>query len=393
MWDRAVLIPATEEFEQLPDCLSSLAEHNQNALLVLVLNGRENAPLAVHQNNQQSFDWLCKNQHKKIKEDLWSFQYRGLDIWLLDRFSAGRRLKAKQGVGTARALGADLLVALHRQGLISYPWIWNTDADARFHPSYLNPFSGSKNGVCIHPYIHRPAPKELQIYEISLRYYTLGLHWAGSPYAYPAIGSTISIHIDTYKKTHGFPHKEAGEDFYLLNKAAKIAPISYIDRAPITLIGRESARVPFGTGRGMSQIRNMHYAKPMYNPSTFAQLKIWLNILKNSPEEELVANLQHHTPDFPMLRRLPRLLKQPAKGARILTRRLEWFDAFKTLKWIHHAQEKFPPLAFKEALNKAPFVAVDPSLPLAEVQEQLRKQEESALDKMGLRCVRAAQQP
>ena len=42
--------------------------------------------------------------------------------------------------------------------------------------------------------------------------------------------------------------RNAGEDFYLLEKLSKVAPLRKLSGAPILLRSRESFRVPFGTG-------------------------------------------------------------------------------------------------------------------------------------------------
>ncbi|MEC7987923.1 MAG: hypothetical protein VX278_22335, partial [Myxococcota bacterium] len=97
MWDRVVIIPAAYESELLPGCIESLAQHNQNAILILVLNGKENARPEVHKDNRTTFQWLVSNPHQKIASDRWMIRFQNLDILLLDRFSEGRRLGAKQG--------------------------------------------------------------------------------------------------------------------------------------------------------------------------------------------------------------------------------------------------------------------------------------------------------
>ena len=388
MWERAVFIPACREWELLPGSIKSLASiAPPRTLLVIVLNAREDAEEQTHTENQQIFSWLSQFPHEKKESDLWFFSYPNLDIYLIDRWTPPFRMHSKQGVGTARALGSEFICTLYSDGILLHPWIWSTDADARFASDYLD--VPTQKGTCILPYVHtgttidEPAPLPLAIYEYSLRYYALGLHHAQSPFAYPTIGSTILISIDTYQKSHGFPHRMAGEDFYLLAKASKVAPVTYLKRAPIHLISRESDRVPFGTGQGMASIASAGCTKELYHPNIFIDLARWIHTLNTASDEDLLAQLREIAPHFAPLNKLPALLSQKAKGTRIITRRHEWFDAFRTLKWVHHMRDsKWGTLPYKEALHMAEFVAL--SSDENNWAHELREQEERCITAGGI---------
>jgi len=365
-WERAVFIPACRESALLPGCIESLAQiAPPRTLLVLVINARVDASQETHQDNESSFTWLKQFPHAQRAADQWIFHLSNLDVLVLDRWTTSFRLLPKQGVGTARALGAELICSLYHSKRLKYPWIWSTDADARFSQDYLT--VPEHDGTCIIPYIHtsldgqRP-PIALEIYEYSLRYYALGIHYARSPYAFPTIGSTILISIESYEKSHGFPHRMAGEDFYLLAKASKVSDIHYLDRSPIRLLCRDSDRVPFGTGQGMASIETNNNKKNLYHPNIFTDLQRWIYYLNTSSDDTLLDDLHTITQEFPHQKKLYKLLKQPAKGQRIRTRRHEWFDAFRTLKWIHHMRDtKWGTLPYREALTQAPFTQLSES--------------------------------
>ena len=386
-WDRAVFIPACRESSLLPGCIKSLAKiAPPHTLLVLVINGRIDASEETHADNDASFAWLTQFPHVQQAPDQWMFHLPNLDIIVLDRWTKPFRLQSKQGVGTARALGAEFICDLYHSKRLNQPWIWSTDADARFPHDYLT--IPEEYGTCIVPYIHtdstgsRP-PQALEIYEYSLRYYALGLHHAQSPYAFPTIGSTILISIEAYEKSHGFPHRMAGEDFYLLAKASKVSEIHYLNRSPIQLLCRDSDRVPFGTGQGMATIEANQNTKELYHPKIFDDLKLWLHYLYTSSDASLLSDLESITTDFPHKNKLRKLLAQPAKGARIQTRRHEWFDAFRTLKWIHHMRDtKWGTLPYKQALIQAPFTNLDASAQ-EEWQDKLRNLEETRISSAG----------
>ena len=125
-----------------------------------------------------------------------------------------------------------------------------------------------------------------RLYEYSLRYYVAGLSFAHSPYAFHTIGSTIAVNAAHYAKVRGFPRRQAGEDFYLLNKLAKVGAIMQLgaetDCEPIDIAARLSDRVPFGTGAAVGKIMELEDPAReflLYHPSVFGLLRSWLGSL------------------------------------------------------------------------------------------------------------------
>ncbi len=159
-----------------------------------------------------------------------------------------------------------------------------------FDQTVALPGPGKGNAAAIYFFDHRfdedpDVAEAARLYEISLRYYTLGLAWAGSPYAYEAMGSCIAVRPDAYAGVRGFPKKNAAEDFYFLNKVAKVGSIERLAGAPVLLEGRISDRVPFGTGKAVGDL----VAKPrartgfrLYHPLVFAHLAAWLSVLERT---------------------------------------------------------------------------------------------------------------
>src|SRR5690606_17786041 len=100
----------------------------------------------------------------------------------------------------------------------------------------------------------QPSWHALVLYEISLRSYEYGLAYAGSPYAFQTLGSTLALNPAAYAKVRGFPKRLAGEDFYILNKLIKIGPIYLRNDRCLQIKDRPSQRVPFGTGTSVFKI-------------------------------------------------------------------------------------------------------------------------------------------
>jgi len=231
-----------------------------------------------------------------------------------------------------------------------------------------------------------------RLYEISLRYYVLGLAWAGSPYAYEAMGSCIAVRPAAYAQVRGFPRKNAAEDFYVLDKLAKVGPILRLDGSPLLLEGRISERVPFGTGKALSQMlakkRGLE-GFTLYHPAVFAHLGAWLRVLDETARsggkaEAALAEMPRSNPFFRadvLLAALERMGAFPAIREAIaesttpeaMRRRFHtWFDAFRTLKLVHALRDEgLPSLAWREALAEAPFTRLSAST--VEEPESLRK--------------------
>ena len=163
-------------------------------------------------------------------------------------------------------MGADLALSLIDQGQVQTPWIFNTDADAQLPNGYFSvpgdiaarvstSIGSTSMSAVVYPFFHETEDQAAAAYDCFLRYQTLGLRWAGSPYAYGALGSCIAVSANHYAAVRGFPPRAAGEDFYLLNKLAKTGTIWCADTSPLQLGDRPSERVPFGTGPRVKRIR------------------------------------------------------------------------------------------------------------------------------------------
>ncbi|MBQ6668520.1 MAG: glycosyltransferase, partial [Deltaproteobacteria bacterium] len=174
----AVVIPALAESASFPETLAKLernpSELLEKTLVVVVVNNSLDAAPAVVDDNRALLEWLRR--------------YRGpVRLGVVDAASPGCELPLKEGVGTARKIGFDLVLPYVRpEGLLV-----SLDADTWVEPDYLpalyTHFVGKRGGVVI-DFCHREGTTpELSAaiihYELFLRGYVLGLCWAGSPYA------------------------------------------------------------------------------------------------------------------------------------------------------------------------------------------------------------------
>ena len=193
------------------------------------------------------------------------------------------------------------------------------------------------------------------------------MKFAESPYAFHTIGSTMAVNALNYAKVRGFPKREAGEDFYLLNKLAKVRAVIELtqddDCRPIEIESRRSDRVPFGTGAAVNKITSL--SDPVkdyrfYNPVVFLLLKRWLQALpaiwlsKSEDLNQAVFSDQNSTDELdghlPLLvsclrdigteKALSHAFRQSKDQQQFERQMHTWFDAFQILKLIQGIRYK-----------------------------------------------------
>src|SRR5260370_38295716 len=387
----AIVIPAYDEGENLFRTLRSLPSGPVGEVLtILVVNAPADAPDWVHPRSQQLIHQLRQELGAEFVQAgppclRWLSHPRGA-LLCVDR-TGPDSLPEGQGVGLARKIGCDNRLQPHAKGNLRSPWIHPTDADVELPADYFDrvpvALDGAMPAALIYPFWHRcESPPELadamHRYEVFLRYYVLGLADAGSPYAFHTLGSTLAVHSLAYAKVRGFPRRDAGEDFYLLNKLAKLGPILPLDGAPLLIRGRSSHRVPFGTGAALKQIlaaASRGEAYRLYPPEIFLHLKVCLAALellaadrgREDPIHYLSAAARIHPGvDAQQLhdeRAELGCLSGVRHGEKIsrdsltMPRHLHtWFDGFRTLKLIHRLTRFLPKMALLDAVAAAPFV-------------------------------------
>lgn len=394
VFERAIVVPVCAESAEFIDGYTGAFQSARGqTLCVVVVNGARDAEAAVHAANARCFAELLRRLSEPLlvadMPQLWVGRLRcapAATLLVVDRQSAGARLPEKQGVGLARRIGADIALALHAAQRVRSPWIATSDADVELPESYFAELEARAQDVVAitYPFEHVAAgaagvDRASALYEVFLRYYVLGLACAGSPYACHTIGSTLALREDAYAAVRGFPKRNAGEDFYVLNKLAKVGPIARLSAPPIRIRSRLSARVPFGTGRSVTRICAEQAAQrdfTLYDPRTFqvlaALFAYFADFAAHRDLERAESLLEPAAGARPVLGRFlagldaRRVLIEAAReapGTRALWRRLHtWFDAFRTLKLVHALRDAvFPELPWRAALSAAALCPDEPS--------------------------------
>jgi hypothetical protein len=369
-----IVVPAYRENTDFLQRLQSLAATTADTLLILIVNQPERDADCRHSKALLDAALTSGNlRWQNAQMNLVEWQ-NGSAVLTVDRFRAELRIPDKQGVGLARKIGCDLALALQQRGRLLTRFIHNSDADAFLPDDYLirtqnlDQVSGA-----LFPFRHRtdtsPTGTATALYERHLRYYVAGLTWAGSPYAYHTIGSCMAISIAHYAQVRGFPKRAAGEDFYLLNKLTKLAPLARLPGSPIELQARGSSRVPFGTGPAVDRILALDSPAEFtsYDPEVFSDLKILLDAFDDLWQNRArgawwLAQLPSRVRDACLALNIDSLFDHLCTQVRDEEQALRqihaWFDAFRTLKFIHHLQaHHFPAMALTRALVRArPFL-------------------------------------
>lgn len=387
-YHHVLVIPAFDETVLFWQALkTSPALNNQkNILIILIINSPANSK--QNHNNQQLANVILSDTTllaKSAQQSLLKLKQH-LHILLIDRFTDGCKIPSKQGVGLARKIGADIALKLIQQRQVLSPWIHTTDADAQLPALYFTACEQeTETGALLYPFAHTHQNISSVLYELSLFYYVASLNWAGSPYGFHTLGSTIACHFQAYAQVRGYPKRAAGEDFYLLNKIAKVGKVRTLASPAIKIQARPSHRVPFGTGPAIRKIEDL--LDPIneylfYHPKVFTYLKTWLqtiNILWQFKtkaidqalekavslainENQVFSTLRQNSVEAPLLIQCLNSLAiegqiqhgfdQCKTEAHFLRHMHHSFDGFQTLKFIHYLRNyRFSSIPLTQLLN------------------------------------------
>jgi len=269
------------------------------------------------------------------------------------------------GVGFARKTGMDEAVRRFQLSENNKGIITCLDADSTVATNYLTEieklFSNNKNcnGCSIH--FEHPANnddfseannKRIAEYELYLRYYKLALQFIGFPYYHFTIGSSFAVSVNAYCKSGGMNKRQAGEDFYFLQKVMPLGNYFALNTTTVYPSPRPSNRVPFGTGAFINQYINSPDKEFLvYNFEAFLNLKQLFNdielMYKSDIENINCLSQKYHfsLKTFLELNKFNETVQlinsNSAQIDSFKKRFFQWFDAFKILKYLNFAHENF----------------------------------------------------
>lgn len=285
------------------------------------------------------------------------------------------------GVGLARKIGMDLAAERLKQVGRPEGVIVNLDADCEVSTNYFTavqnhfqayPKTPGASLFYAHPLCGDLPPLHytgITYYELFLRYYTHGLRFAGFPFGFQTVGSSMAVRAQAYQKVGGMNRRKAGEDFYFLHKVIDQGGFSEINDLTVVPAARVSDRVPFGTGKAMADFfEDADQLYLQYPLQAFADLKAWvdclpalyhseqatrcpevqaldsvlLDFLRAQQVDEKVVEIQQNTTNFDSFQK----------------RFFQWFNGFRAMKALH---------ALRDAYGNAPLVSESQRLLLRRV--------------------------
>jgi len=372
LFNTVIVIPAIEEFNNIKILLESLSVNDKSAfettLILFVINNLKSSEEKIKKDNKNSLNFLndiVKKNNSTEDSLVNKVLESGLSVGYVDAATSGYELNEKDGgVGLARKIGMDSALSYFNYNNGIKKILICLDADCTVDQNYIssirNEFDRNEISAAYVNYAHDKYIDEtnhLSIinYEIFLRYYVLGLQFANSPYAIHTIGSTMVCDVDSYIKVQGMNKRKAAEDFYFLEKLAKITRIHKINSTTVYPSSRGSWRVPFGTGqrvnRYLSQVQNEYL---LYSPKSFYVLKNWLEIFNSTKilstvqylrkAEDINNSLNEFLKVNSFSQNWEQIIKNSKSDEQIQKQKKLWFDGFKTLKLIHYLRDtEFPP--------------------------------------------------
>lgn len=360
-------IPAYAETPAFLQRLQTLCAHHK-ALVVVVINQPDE--MSDCPANHELVQFITdRAQLLHSVEHLSLFDFGGAHLLSVKRYQKSLALPKKFGVGLARKIAADIGVQLISRGIISSRWLHTTDADVTLPRDYFSCTESLSGAAAVYPFHHHgdlnPITAATLCYQQSLQHYVDGLRWAGSPYAFHTVGSCLAINSDCYCQARGFPKRAGGEDFYLLNKLAKLGPIMALAGTPLLIAARRSQRAPFGTGPAVEKILALSNLDQFhtYDPEVFVELKEMLRLLSKAWEflgnesgwYQALSPAARQASESLGLDQLFLHLRKQARNRETAQRHIQhWFDGFRTLKFIHLLQGNYyPPMPLRDALTKA----------------------------------------
>jgi hypothetical protein len=207
-----------------------------------------------------------------------------------------------------------------------------------------------------HPLDGQEYPPEvyeaITLYELHLRYYRKALQTTGFPYAYHTLGSCMTFRTLKYIQAGGMPKKQAGEDFYFLQKLIPLGGFGEINTTVVYPSPRPSNRVVFGTGAGIKQhLEGSRRLGTTYNPLAFEDLaglfsKIQeLRDINDESFEEWTYNLSGPLRSFLLnsnfAEELSIIRNNSNSNKTFLKRFFGVFNAFRIVKYLNYSHEHF----------------------------------------------------
>src|ERR1035437_10365765 len=351
-----VVVPAYNEpgISKLLDSLSKCREPECKAEVIIVINAPDDATRESLENNTITFNnietWTKENINCFFRLFVFMIEHPSINGW---------------GVGLARKTGMD--EAIRRFNSINRPdgVIVNLDADCTVDENYFiaicskllkksdltacsiyfeHPLSGTNHQESTFKYI--------TLYELHLRYYFQGLAYSGFPYVFHTVGSAIAVKALPYIKAGGMNRRQAGEDFYFVQKLVPSGGYFNLNSTTVYPSPRISARVPFGTGASMGKLScDKSSTLLTYNMLAFKELRTFFESVElyfKSCQSDLIRlfglippGLRLFLAENEWIIKIMEVKNNTTGFASFRKRFFDWFNMFRIVKYMNFVHSDF----------------------------------------------------
>jgi hypothetical protein len=269
------------------------------------------------------------------------------------------------GVGLARKTGMD--EAVRRFNLINNPdgIILNLDADCTVEHNYFaavcDNFTSAKDRSACSIYFEHPLTgseftreiyRYITLYELHLRYYFQGLAYSGFPYVFHTVGSASAVKALPYIKAGGMNRKQAGEDFYFIQKLVPLGGYFSLNTTVVYPSPRPSLRVPFGTGATIDKLTKESSSFLLtYNFLAFKELRKYFGMADdfyNSGQEELNRlyeklpdGIRQYLGEDEWINKLIEIKNNTSGILAFKKRFFGWFNMFRIVKYLNFVHQNY----------------------------------------------------
>ena len=323
--------------------------------IIVIINDSEKTSPAIKKHNfetyKQAKEWALKNSQPRLKFHILYFP----------------DLSPKQaGVGLARKIGMDeacwrFAKVKNQQGII-----FCFDADSKCERNYFkaieNHFQKNpKSPACsihfehpLHGADYAPETYDAIIsYELHLRYFIEAQRFANFPFAYQTIGSSMAVKVTDYQKQGRMNRRQAGEDFYFLQKFIELGKFTECTTTTVIPSPRPSHRVPFGTGKAVNEIVNLKTPFQTYAPKSFEDLKVFFQKVESifelksadlsTFETEMPSSIKTYLEQINFNSKIQEIQNNTSNKKAFSNRFFRWFNAFQLMKYLHFARDNYHP--------------------------------------------------
>jgi hypothetical protein len=345
-----VVVPAFDEpiVTPLLNSLSSCTEPECKTEVLIIVNAPKDASAESMINNEK-----CILNIKSWKNNNKSF-------FRLFVFDTGQSQKEGWGVGLARKTGMD--EAVRRFSSIEKPdgVIVCLDADCTVEQNYFTSIcnellKNKDHTACSVYYEHALAGGEfperiyryIVQYELHMRYFVQGLKYAGFPYAFHTVGSALAVKALQYVKAGGMNRRQAGEDFYFVQKLIPSGGYFALNTTTVYPSPRESFRVPFGTGVMMAKLMVEAEGQLMtYNTYAFRELQIFFDVAEKLYKAGKLEIMDLYTILPPGVKsfivadewaeKISEIKNNTSSHESFMKRFFNWFNMFRIVKYLNY---------------------------------------------------------